>query len=75
MAMEIVPKWVINGFINALHRVSMGAEIFSVNNFRQRPSNFDGRGMPEIAQARRIRVLFGLRKRPRFPILEKNWYT
>lgn len=50
--MDIVPKWVINGFINALHRVSLGSETFSINNFRQRPSNFDGRGMPEIAQLR-----------------------
>ncbi len=49
---EAVPQWVMNGFINALHRVSMGSEVFSLGNFRQRPSNFDGRGMPEIAQSR-----------------------
>lgn len=48
--MDIVPRWVMNGFINALHRVSMGAELFSQNNFRQRPSNSDQRGVPEIAK-------------------------
>ena len=47
---DVIPKWVMNGFINALHRVSMGTEILSVNNFKQRPSNLDSRGMPEIAQ-------------------------
>lgn len=46
---DTVPKWVMNGFMNALHRVTMGSETFSANNFKQEPGNHDDRGMPELA--------------------------
>ena len=48
--LTVVPTWVVHGFINAVHRASMGTEVFSKNNFRQEPANLDGRGMPEIAE-------------------------
>ena len=50
LALEAVPKWVMDGFINALHRVSMGSETFSACNFKQRPANTEARGMPELAR-------------------------
>lgn len=50
--MEVVPRWVIDGFINALHRVTMGSEVFSQANFRQEPGNHDERGVPEVAKTR-----------------------
>ena len=50
--LEAVPRWVLDGFINALHRVTRGAETFSGKNFRQQPANCDERGSPEIAKAK-----------------------
>lgn len=60
-----VPRWIMNGFVNALHRVSLGNEVFSIANFRQEPANLDGRGIPEIAQTREYAGdSFAVRKAP-----------
>lgn len=62
---DTVPKWVMNGFINAVHRVTMGGETFSANNFRQQPSNTDERGAPEIAVAKEYEgTSFTVRRAP-----------
>ena len=50
--LESVPRWVLDGFINALHRVTRGGETFSGKNFRQQPANCDDRGSPEIAKVK-----------------------
>jgi hypothetical protein len=47
---DTVPQWVMQGFINAVHRATLGAVIFSASNFSQTPSNMDERGTPEIAR-------------------------
>jgi hypothetical protein len=47
---EAVPQWVMQGFINAVHRATLGSVIFSASNFSQTPSNMDERGTPEIAR-------------------------
>lgn len=62
---DTVPKWVMNGFINAVHRVTMGGETFSANNFRQEPANNDERGVPEIASTKEYEgTSFAVRRAP-----------
>lgn len=62
---DVVPTWVFNGFINAVHRASIGADTFSIKNFRQEPANLDERGKPEIAQIREYAGdSFAVRKAP-----------
>ena len=50
-----IPQWVLNGFVNAVHRATQGSFTFTVRNFTQGPANMDNRGRPETAVARNFK--------------------
>lgn len=62
---ETVPRWVMDSFMNAVHRVSSGGEMFSATNFRQEPSNHDERGVPELVKVKEYEgTSFAVRRSP-----------